>query len=48
MQNLLGLISDVGADIAKFCQYLKVPAIADIPAAQYQRAVAALEAKRAK
>jgi hypothetical protein len=48
MQNLLGLISDVGADIAKFCQYLKVPAIADLPAAQYQRAVAALEAKRAK
>ena len=48
MQTLRALIDDVDADLVKFCQYLKVEALADLPASQFKRAVAALEAKRAK
>jgi len=44
--DLLALIEDVGADKAKFLAYLKVPSLADIPAAQFGRAVDALNAKR--
>lgn len=36
---LLALIEDVGADKAKFLAYLKVQSLADIPAAQFSRAV---------
>jgi hypothetical protein len=46
--TLLRMISEVGAEVDKVCAYLKVDAIADLPAAQYQRAVSALEAKRRK
>lgn len=42
------LIDEVGADIEKFCQFMKVPALPDIRQSQFQRAVNALEAKRAK
>jgi hypothetical protein len=40
------LIDEVGADIKRFCAYFKVEGIAKIPAKQYDRAVAALNAKR--
>jgi len=46
--QLLAKIDEVGADLPKFCQYLKVDALADLPQSQFKRAVAALEAKRAK
>lgn len=45
---ILKVVGEVGADVVKFCQYLKVPALADLPAAQYDRAIAALNAKRPK
>lgn len=46
--ELIALADDVGADKAKFCKYLGVPSLADIPASQFQRAMEALEAKRKK
>ena len=39
------LVVDAGADIEKFCNYMKVPSLADIPAKNFQRAVDALRAK---
>lgn len=48
MQALRDLIDEVGADLVKFCQYLKVQALADLPAEQYPRAVAALQSRRAR
>jgi hypothetical protein len=46
--TILALISEVGAEVERVCAYLKVDAIADLPASQYLRAVTALEAKRRK
>jgi hypothetical protein len=46
--ELIALADDVGADKGKFCAYMKVPSLADIQANQFDRAKAALEAKRAK
>lgn len=40
------LIVEVGADIPKFCKYMKVEKIEDISSKEYQLAVAALEGKR--
>jgi hypothetical protein len=40
------LIADTGTNLARFCGYMKVEAIADIPAKQYQRAIDALNAKK--
>lgn len=45
---LLKLIDEVGGSVGVFCKYFKIDAVAGLPASQYQRAVAALEAKRAK
>lgn len=42
------LIVDVAADIAKFCKFMKVERIEDIPGRRYDDAVRALEGKRAK
>jgi hypothetical protein len=39
------LVEKTGTDIEKFCAYMKVEAIPDIPASQYQRAVTMLEKK---
>lgn len=39
-------IVEVGADIAKFCRFMKVEKIEDIPAARYADAIAALNNKR--
>lgn len=44
--DLEALAQEVGADVAKFCQWFKVASFADILASNYGRAVKALEAKR--
>lgn len=44
--ELQAIMEDVGADKAKFLQFIKAPNIADIPVAKYGAALAALEAKR--
>lgn len=41
-------IATVGADVESFCAYLKVDAVAAIPASQYERAIKALDMKAAK
>jgi len=45
---ILTLIDEVGGSVGVFCKYFKIEAIAGLPASQFKRAVAALEAKRAK
>lgn len=40
------LIADTGTNLARFCGYMKVEAVADIPARHYQRAIDALNAKK--
>jgi hypothetical protein len=42
------MITEVGADEAKFLKYLKIEALSDLPVAQWKDAVAALEAKRGR
>ncbi len=44
---ILALIAEVGADVARFCAYFKIEGVADLPAAQYDRAIKSLEKKRA-
>lgn len=44
--DLTALAQEVGADVAKFCQWFKVESFADIKSEYYSRAVKALEAKR--
>jgi hypothetical protein len=46
VKELSNLADEVGADKAKFCRYLNVPSIADIPAGKFKDAKDALEAKR--
>lgn len=46
LANLEALIDDVGADRAKFLRYMQVQALDELRAADYDRAVRALEAKR--
>jgi hypothetical protein len=43
--TILALVSEVGADVVKFCAYFKVEGVADLPASQYERAVKSLEKK---
>lgn len=47
-ESLLTMVNEVGADPEKFCTYLKVGSLLDLPAARYAEAVKALEAKRVK
>lgn len=42
------LMDDVGADRARFLNFLRVDSLAHIPAKRYHEAIAALEAKRAR
>lgn len=42
------LAEDVEADMPKFLRYLKVNSLADLPSIDFQKAMSALEAKRAK
>jgi len=44
--SLLNLISEVGADEARFCTYYKIADVAELPASKYASAVKGLEAKR--
>jgi hypothetical protein len=46
--KLQSLIVEIGADIPKFCKYMKVERIEEIPVGKFGAAVAALESKRAK
>jgi hypothetical protein len=48
IETLRSLIVEVGADIPKFCRYMKVEKIENIRSKDFDRAVAALEGKRAK
>lgn len=48
VETVQRLIVEVGADIKKFVAYMKAPDIALIPASQFNRAVDALNARRAK
>lgn len=46
--RLLKLIDEVGGSAPVFCKYFKIDSIAGLPASQFDRAVKAVEAKRAK
>lgn len=46
LQKLIAIADDVGADKIKFCRFLKIEALADLPASRFADACAALEAKR--
>lgn len=46
--DLEALLQEVGADRARFCRYMKVGDLGEIRAQDFERAVQALEAKRAK
>lgn len=43
---LIKLADDVGADKARFCKYLKISSLAELPAVKLQSAIDALEQKR--
>jgi len=46
--SLQALAGEVGADVRRFCGYLKVASLADLPADRFEEARQALEAKRQK
>lgn len=46
VKTIRDLIAATGADIEKFCAYMKIEAIPDIATSQFQRAVQMLEKKR--
>jgi hypothetical protein len=46
LAQLRKLIAEAKADTARFCRYMKVARLEDLPAARFEAAVAALEAKR--
>lgn len=48
LTRLVELADEVGADKEKFCKYLRVGSLAEIPAKQFDHAVSLLEAKRGK
>lgn len=48
LTRLVDLADGVGADKEKFCKYLRVGSLAEIPAVQFDHAVKLLEAKRGK
>lgn len=48
LEQLEALIAETGADTARFCTFLKVASLAELPAAKFDTAVRAIEAKRAK
>lgn len=47
VEQLVALADEVGADKESFCRYFRVGGFADIPAKEFERAVAALNKKRA-
>jgi len=46
LNNIVDLLASLDVGQAKFCKFMKVDKLDDIPASDYQKAVAALEAKR--
>jgi hypothetical protein len=48
LNQLVALADEVGADKEKFCRYLRVGSLAEIPAEKFAHAVQLLEAKRGK
>ncbi len=48
LTKIIDLAEEVGADKEKFCRYLKVGSLAEIPAEKFPHAVKLLEAKRGK
>lgn len=46
--QLRKVAGEVGADLQRFCQYLKIDSIPELPADQFADALAALEVKRPK
>ena len=48
LNRLVALADEVGADKEKFCRYLRVGSLAEIPAEKFPHAVQLLEAKRGK
>lgn len=48
LSRLVALADEVGADKERFCKYLRVGSLAEIPAKQFDHAVKLLEAKRSK
>jgi hypothetical protein len=46
LADIEALIAETGADKEKFCEWLDVKTLADIPAQHYDKAIRALEAKR--
>jgi hypothetical protein len=45
VSTLRGMIANANADLEKFCEYLKVKSLADLPVSEYGRALDALNAK---
>jgi hypothetical protein len=45
LMQLIDLAESVGADRAKFAEYMRVPTLADLPQSQFQRALNSLKAK---
>ena len=48
LTRLVEMADEVGADKEKFCKYLHVGSLAEIPAVQFDHAVKLLEAKRGR
>jgi ERF superfamily len=48
VDELVALADDAGADKAKLCQFFEIGSFADIPASQFSKVKAAIEAKRKK
>lgn len=46
LTKIVDLADEVGADKAKFCKYLKVASLAEIPASKFQAAIDALNEKK--
>lgn len=46
--DLLALIENVGADVAKFATYYKINSVTDLPASKLKQAIDGLEKKRVK
>ncbi len=48
LKTLINALNEVGADEAQLAAYLKVPGLTFLPASQFQRAMAALEGRKAR
>ena len=46
LREMEKVAAEVAADIAKFCKFLKVETLAELPAKRFDAAMQALEAKR--